>query len=191
MNYNNKEDVIKDYQKFITFVLKSMNLLHRQDELFDVGMIGFSQGIKSFDKKKGYKYSTYLYTCVQNEIKKVIDYENRPKRDVEILSLNYPIMKNESDRYAELEDLIPTYVNYEDKMFLDDVIRNVMRFLGNCPPRQEEIFKYIYGIDNYPQLSYKEIAEKFNTSRQAIEDSHRRLMKRIRNYLKKEGYYER
>ena len=190
MNYNNKEDVVKDYQKFITFVLKSMNLLHRQDELFDVGMIGFSQGINSFDKKKGYKYSTYLYTCIQNEIKKVIDYENRPKRDVEILSLNHPVTDDEY-RITEFQDLIPTYVNYEDKMFLDDVVRNVMRFLGNCPRRQEEIFKYIYGIDNYPQLTYEEIAKIFGTSRQAIGDSHRRLMKRIRNYLKKEGYYER
>ena len=189
MNYSKKEDVIKDYSKFICFVLKKMNLMYRYEELFDAGMIGFVRGIKKFDDIKGYKWSTFLYECIKNEILRVIEYENRPKRDVEILSLNYPVTDNKH-KYSELQDLIPFFVNYEEMLYVDDVIHDVMIFLSKCKKKHEDIFKYIYGIDGYPKLTFDEIAKIYGTTKQSIHAIHIRLMKKIRAYLKERGFYE-
>ena len=124
---NSKEQIINDYEKIVKFVIKDMNLGHRFDELYDVGIIGFVNGINSYDETKGYKYITYLYDCIKNEILQYIQYQNREKRKAETISLNTIIYGN-----VELQDLIgyeTDYIqeNYEDELL--DTINDRMSFM--------------------------------------------------------------
>lgn len=176
-----KEEIIQDYKKIINFVLKKMNLSYRHDELFDLGMIGFVKGVNSYDKSRG-TYMTYLYDCIRNEIIRQIDYENRPKRQIEIVSYNTMISED-----TELIDLLGYDIDYSEQVYFDELIKKILIFSSeHLTERQEEIFKYIYGIEGYPKLSFEEIAKIYKTSRQAIWDSHTRILNKLKKHLRSE-----
>ena len=70
----------RDDRGLIYLVLNQMNLRNKEDEYFDVGLVGLAKGIKTYDKTKGYQRSTYYVKCIKNEICKELCFENRDKR---------------------------------------------------------------------------------------------------------------
>lgn len=181
---NLKEQMIKDYEKIINFVLKKMNLRHRRDELFDLGMIGFVRGINTYDETKGFTYMTYLYECIQNEFLKYLDYENRKGRKSEVISLNTLIGENKDTELIEFFGYDP---KFEDNIYFDDVIRKILIYSREYfTDRQEEIFKFIYGLEGHPRLNYEQIAKIYDTTKQSIYESHKTILKRLRAFFEKE-----
>lgn len=181
---NSKEQMIKDYEKIINFVLKKMCLSYRRDELFDIGMIGFVQGINTFNEKKGFTYMTYLYDCIQNEIGKYLNYEKRPKRQAEIVSLNSLVGESKD---TELIDFFGYDPKFDDNIYFDEIIKKILVYLNeHFTNRQEEIFKFIYGLDGYPILNYEQIAKIYKTSKQSIYASHQTILKRLKTFFEKE-----
>lgn len=181
---NSKENVIKDYEKIINYVLKSMGLSYRRDELFDVGMIGFVNGINSYDETKGFTYMTYLYDCIKNEILHYLKYENRKRRIVETISLNTEINYN-----TELLDFIPSYEKYDEILYLDELLYVINRRLSFLSERDETIFKHLYGIDGYKELTTEELQEKFKTSKQNIQRIKMKILRMLR-YEMLSKYYK-
>lgn len=176
-----KEKVIKEHEKLINFVINKLNLQRKRDELLDIGMIGFTRGLNSYDETKG-KYSTFLYECIKNEILRYLDYEKRKGRDTEIISYNVNIKDSKN---TQLLDMLGYDVKYDDDIYFNEIIQKIMIELAeNFTIRQEEIFKYIYGIDGFPKLSYVEIAKIYHTSKQSIYDTHTRVLKRLRGKLR-------
>lgn len=179
-----REKVINNYEKMINFVIKKMNLTVIRDEIFDVGMIGFVQGIKTFDEKKEIKYSTYLTKCIKNEIMKYLNYKNREKRNAEIVSLNSIIGE---EKNTELQDLIGYEIDYNKDIYLEELQKKIMKYTKeNLTILQEEVLKFLYGLDGFPELNYTQIAKIYNTTRQNIYDIHKRILKNLRQAIEKE-----
>ena len=63
----------RDDRRLIYLVLKKLNLKDKEDEYYDVGLVGLAKGIKTYDKTKGYQRSTYYVKCIKNEICKGLD----------------------------------------------------------------------------------------------------------------------
>lgn len=179
---NLKESVIEDYKNIISFVINDMKLNYRRDELFDIGMIGFVNGINTFDESKGFKYITYLYDCIKNEIIHFLQYEKRKRRDAVIVSLNTLIND------IELGELIPTYYDYDKELYMEEMKCIIDRRLGKLKERDEKIFKHYYGIDGYEKLTSLQLEKKFNMSRQNVI----RIRNRVLNMLRYEvrDYYK-
>lgn len=168
---NSKEQIAKDYDKIVKFVIKDMNLGHKFDEIYDVGIIGFVKGINTYDENKGFTYMTYLYDCIKGEIRKHLQYEKCKKRSGEVVSLNKEIND------IELIDLIPTYEDYDEKLYLDEMLYIINRRLSFLSERDEMIFKHLYGLDGYKQLESNELEKKFKTSKQNIQRIKMRILK--------------
>lgn len=175
---NSKEQVIKDYDKIVKFVLKDMKLGYRFDDLYDIGIIGFVRGINSYDENKNVKYSTYLYECIKNEILKYVDYEKNERRKGEIVSLNIEINND-----IELLDLIPSYEDYDEKLYLDEIRYIINRRLSFLNERDEKIFKHLYGLDGYKILNIDELEKKFNTTKQNISRIKYKIIKILKHDL--------
>lgn len=178
-----KENIVNDYAKIVKYVIKDMKLGHRYDELYDVGIIGFVNGLNTFDENRGVKYITYLYECVKNEILHYLEYENRVRRKAEIISLNTIISEN-----TELIDLIPTYYDYDKDLYLQEIGCIIDRRLAKLSERDEKIFKHLFGIDGYKKLNSIELEEKFKTSRQNIQRIKVRVLNMLRYEIK--DYYK-
>lgn len=179
---NSKEKIINDYEKIVKFVIKDMNLGHRYDELYDVGIIGFVNGINTFDETRGVKQITYLYDCIKNEICHYLEAENRVKRKGTTISLNTLI--NES---TELIDLIPTYQDYDRDLYLEEIYSIIDRRLAKLSERDEKIFKHLYGIDGYEKLESLQLEKKFNMSRQNVIRIRNKVLNMLRYEIK--DYY--
>lgn len=185
---NSKEQIIKDYEKIINFVIKRMGLSKRREELFDLGMIGFVRGINSYDESKGYTIMTYLYDCIKNEFLKYFDYENRKGRKTEIISLNKLIGENKD---TELIDLIGYELNTDNDIYFQELIKKILVYMReHFTYRQEEIFKYVYGIDGFPMLNFEQIAKIYGTTKQNIYGSHKIIMKKLEKLFKEENLYD-
>lgn len=184
-----KEEMIKNHEKYINFVINDLHLGHRRDELFDVGMIGFVNGINTYDETKGFELTTYLYTCIKNEILHLLTYETRERRMAEIVSLNTLVDEGET---TELQDFIGKEEEYERKIFMDELMYIIERRLSFMTERQQNIFNDLYGYNGHKQLSFTEAAKKYKTTRQNIYDINRRIIKNLKGatWNLRENYYE-
>lgn len=178
---NLKENVIQDYKKIISFVINDMNLNYRKDELFDVGMIGFVNGINTYDASKGFTYMTYLYDCIRYEIIHYLHYEKRKRRNAVIVSLNFLIND------IELGDLIPSFQDYDRELYLQEIETIIERRLSQLKERDEKIFKHLFGIYGYKKMNSVELEKKFKMSRQNVQRIKVRVLNMLRHEIK--DYY--
>lgn len=177
---NSKEKIINDYDKYIKYVLKQMKLGYRYEDLFDVGMIGFVNGLNTYDKNKNFKYSTYLYECIKNEILKYIKYESREKRYAEIISLNAKINED-----SELQDFIGYENNYEQNVYIKELLEIIEKRIRKFTKKQKLIFNHLYGLNGYKEMTSKEITEKYGFSKQSIQQIKKKSLNKLKFILYK------
>ena len=186
---NLKEQTIKDFDKIIRYVLKDMKLSYRYDELYDVGLIGFVNGINNYDESKGYKYITFLYDCIKYEIIHYLQYEKRQKRYGETISLNTIIKGN-----TELQDLLGYQTDYEQNAYIDELIMLIEKRSEDFTDKQKIIFNHLFGFNGYKEMTPKEITEKYGFSRQSIHQMKDKILRILKNTLQKyqnnEGLYK-
>ena len=187
---NLKEKIIQDYDKIIKFVLKDMKLSYRYDELFDIGMIGFVNGINNYDETRGIKYITFLYDCIRYEIIHYLEYEKSKKRYFETISLNTKIGDT-----TELQDLLGYQTDYEQNAYMDELMAVIEKRSEDFTEKQKIIFNHLFGLNGYQELTAKEITKKYGFSRQSIYQMKDIVIKKLKNalhdYQNKDGLYER
>ena len=175
-----KQEIEKDYAKIINFVIKDMKLRHRHDELFDIGMIGFVEGLNTFDESKGFQYITYLYDCIKNEISHFLAYEQREKRKCELISLNTIINDN-----TELQDLIGYDTDYLKDNYVDELMDTINDRMSFMTKKEQLVFNHLYGLNGYDELTPKEITKKYGFSRQSIYQIKKITLNKLRYILYK------
>lgn len=181
---NQKEQLIKDYEKIINHIIKKMRLGYRHDDLFDVGMIGFMNGINTFDETRGTKLLTYVYECIKNEIMKQLKYENCVSRTAEVISLNTLVGEEEE---TELGDLIGYKEEYEKRLYKNELYNIICYRMLFMSKKQIDILYHFFGLGGCKKMSIDELAQKYNTSRQNINDIKRRLINQLK-YVTRDFY---
>ena len=175
-----KEEIAKDYEKIINYVIKNMKLGYKHDEIFDVGMIGFVNGLNNFDKNKGYAYSTFLYNCVKNEISKYLYLQNMKKRTAEIISYNTMVSED-----TELLEMLGYNIDYEQNFYVNEMLKEIFNRINKLTKKQQLIFNHLYGLNGYQEMTSKEIQEKYGFSRQSINQIKKRILNQLRFILYK------
>lgn len=176
--------IINDYKKLILFVIKDMRLTRKIDELFDIGMVGFVRGINTYDKTMNIKYSTYLYTCIKNEIMHHLAYEKREKRaKYKSISLNTLI-----DSKTELQDLIGYEVDYF-KDYCDRESIEVLKYqIENLPYTEQLILNHLFGLNGYKMMNSNELSKYYGINRKAIRNIKERFLRKAKRKLNEYGY---
>lgn len=185
-----RDRLVLENLKLIYLVIKNLHLHYKtEDELqdyYDAGLEGLIIGSKKYDSSKGLP-STYLYSCISNEIKKFIKFKNTAKRKINYefnLSLSETIHIAENGMNIFLEDVV-----YDPKVnVLEMVERNIekekiMYLIKNKLNEKEQIIlSMYYGLNGYPECNQKQIAKIFNTSTTTIGTT----IYKIKEKLKKE-----
>ena len=114
-----------------------------------------------FDESKGYKFSTYVWTCFSHE---VWNLKNRERSIKCVKSLDEEIPDTEGITFAEV---IPSYEDMEDEVIQSicnfDNDKLLYRYNKLKPLHKEIIYQYFI---NYAKQT--DIAEKVGVSRQRI-----------------------
>jgi len=167
---------IKDKENIETIardILRKLNITKNYDEYMSVAKMGIAKGIKNFDSEKNVKLSTHLYNMAKYA---VLDYRKK------IIKNNY--------RFKNIEDsnIINSNINMEkavinrlDSNFNTKIMNKALSLLND---NEIDILKKRF----WNAQTYSKIANKQQKSKQAIQQSLKKILKKMENFLIKENF---
>ena len=194
------DKLITDNIPLIYLAIKKLHIYWETEDEFqyhyDNGLIGLIKGAKTFDSRKGFKESTYLYTCIAKEINNGI-YVNQTKKRKNIygkdISLDYLLNENSEDTFL---DIIPDpNINIEEEVENKLEYENILSAIDNLENEEDkETIKYYYGLIDGKNYTLRQIAKIKNISPQMVSIRLNRAIKNVRvavlyhncSYVKKE-----
>lgn len=180
-----QEKLVLENQKLIGLVINRKHLKFKFNELVDVGMIGLLKGTKRFDETKGFKASTYLYSCIQSEIYHYLKFNNAQKRgrDYQTISLDQEL--NIKDNNVYLSDFIADEkVDIEKEIERNELINLVYKKINNLNERDKAIICHNFGILGFEKMKQKEIAKSSGISQTQVSRIIYYRLKKIKEELK-------
>ena len=130
-------------------------------DLIQEGNIGLITAVDKFDPTQGHRLTTLAFYWINKHIQRFLN--NEPD---DLVSLDMEI--NDGVAILLLSDTIedkgtilgdPTIQNIETQMENQELQQLVHNMLATLSPREQEVLKLLYGLDNYPVLSRNEIAK--------------------------------
>ena len=130
-------------------------------DLIQEGNIGLITAVDKFDPTQGHRLTTLAFYWINKHIQRFLN--NEPD---DLVSLDMEI--NDGAAILLLSDTIedkdtilgdPTIQNIETQMENQERQQQVHNMLATLSPREQEVLKLLYGLDNYPVLSRNEIAK--------------------------------
>lgn len=186
------EELILNNTRLIYLAIKQLNLKwDTEDEFqdyYDAGLEGLIKGAKNFDKSKNIKESTFLTSCIKNEIKKFIYFKTMPKRfnsNGKDLSLDYELGNNkEGNNYL---DLLPDpNINIEEQLEKKLESERLLSAVDQLKNEKDRlVVKMYFGLDGCKEMNSSEIAKKMSVTRSAINARKHRALRALKKYLEK------
>ena len=152
-------------------------------DLIQEGNIGLITAVDKFDPTQGHRLTTLAFYWINKQIQRFLN--NEPD---DLVSLDMEI--NDGAAILLLSDTIedkgtilgdPTIQNIETQMENQELQQLVHNMLATLSPREQEVLRLLYGLDNYPVLSRNEVAQIIGVTPQFISririDSLRQLEK--------------
>lgn len=186
---NVRNDLFKRHEKLIYLILKRYKLLSQSEELYDVGLIGLTKAMNTYDLKKGYKESTYFYNCIANEIKQYLYSQSMLKRKCTepIISLDKEINEEQNT----LSNFIPDETqNVEKEILLKEQKDILNRALKKLKPDWRFVIEKEFGLYNQKEYKKVEIAKKLGISKTAVGNKEKSALKKLREILEKDFNYD-
>ncbi len=130
-------------------------------DLIQEGNIGLIQAVDKFDPNMGNRLNTLAFYWINKQIQRYLN--NEPD---DLVSLDMEI--NDGAAILLLSDTIAdqgtilggqTIQHIETVMEREEMQSKVREMLSRLPKREREVIRLLYGLDNYPVLSRKEIAQ--------------------------------
>ena len=130
-------------------------------DLIQEGNIGLITAVDKFDPTQGNRLTTLAFYWINKHIQRFLNNELD-----DILSLDMEI--NDGAAILLLSDTIedkgtilgdPTIQNIETQIENQELQQLVHNMLATLSPREQEVLRLLYGLDNYPVLSRNEIAK--------------------------------
>ena len=130
-------------------------------DLIQEGNIGLITAVDKFDPTQGHRLTTLAFYWINKHIQRFLN--NEPD---DLVSLDMEI--NDGAAILLLSDTIedkgtilgdPTIQNIETQIENQELQQLVHHLLATLSPREQEVLRLLYGIDNYPVLSRNEIAK--------------------------------
>lgn len=169
-------------------VKKFNNTPYDKEELVSVGLIGLIKAVDAFDYTKNFKFTTYAYRCINNEI---LMYINKNKKNLDVISLDQPISTNEDFINITQKDLLVdesvNFVYDYERKELIEAIKPSLNFLSDL----ERKFVILYfGFIDDREYTQSEIAKQEHMSQSHVSRIINRAIKKIALRLKKEKLVE-
>ena len=160
------------------------------EDLISIGTIGLIKGVESYSLDKGTKLATYAARCVENEILMHLRALKKVKKDV---SLHEPIGQDKEGNEISLIDVLKAEnQNIIEYIQLNMEIDKLQDYLSILNSREREVIVYRYGLNDYNEMTQREIAKRLHISRSYVSRIEKRaLMKVFHEYYKKEGKRDR
>lgn len=181
-----RNKLIEHNLRLVAHIVKKFeNTGEDMEDLISIGTIGLIKGVESFSVDKGTKLATYAARCIENEILMHLRALKKVKKDV---SLQDPIGQDKEGNEISLIDILEAEnENVIEYIQLNMEIEKMQKYFTILDSREREVIVYRYGLNDYKEMTQREIAKKLNISRSYVSRIEKRaLMKVFHEYYRKE-----
>lgn len=169
-----QERMVLDNQNLIYTILKKHHA--SIEDYFDVAMIGLCKGVKTFDKTRGFKASTYLYRCITNEL----FMEFRQKK-VKTISLEVRL-KNKNNDSLKLEEMLQDdKINIENDFTKKNEYELLYKKLELLSDKEKFIIEKTFFNDK--KMTQRDIALLLNLTQAQVSRIKRDALKKLREEI--------
>nr|DAM32815.1 MAG TPA: DNA directed RNA polymerase subunit [Bacteriophage sp.] len=153
-----KEQMVLANYGIVFSVMQNLSVPVDDEDMFQTGIIGLLKAINTFDFSKGYKFSTYAFPIVRNELLMSFRRSKRSVKAAFSLDDNADLGNGENVPYAEM---IADGRNYEE-----DTVNSMLaqQIFGKLSLREKRIFIMAF-VENKKQ---NEIAEEMKLSQPQV-----------------------
>lgn len=184
---NARNKLIEHNLRLVAHIVKKFeNTGEDMEDLISIGTIGLIKGIESYSPDKGTKLATYAARCIENEILMHLRALKKVKKDV---SLHDPIGQDKEGNEISLIDILEAESeDVIEYIQLHMELEKMQKYFTILDEREREVIIYRYGLNNYQEMTQREIAKKLNISRSYVSRIEKRaLMKVFHEYFKQEN----
>lgn len=179
-----RNKLIEHNLRLVAHIVKKYDSRYvEQDDLISIGTIGLIKGIDTFSNDKGVRITTYCARCIENEILMYFRSNNKTTKNISINeSIGYDKDGNEISIMDVLKAPKPDFI--EDISLKDD-IKLLNEYMNVLTPREREILKRRYGLNNTNEQTQKVIAKELKISRSYVSRIEKRAITKIlREFIK-------
>ena len=150
------------------------------EDLISIGTGGLIKAVNTFCADKNIKLATYASRCIENEI---LMYIRKNSGRMGEISIDEPLNVDWDGNELLLSDVLGSEEeSAAEEIMHREEIETIRQAVNSLEPRDRQIIILRYGLDNYPEMTQKEVADLLGISQSYIS----RLEKRIIEGLRRE-----
>ena len=148
-----------------------------QDDLISIGTIGLIKAVETFSLEKNTKFATYASRCIENEILMYFRVRRKTAGDV---SLEDPIDTDRDGNSLTLMELMSDEEDIIGRLDLALKAEKLRRIFGILEPREQQVLRLRYGLNNRLPLTQREVAKKLGISRSYVSRIEKHAIEKLR-----------
>lgn len=148
-----------------------------QDDLISIGTIGLIKAVETFSLEKNTKFATYASRCIENEILMYFRVRRKTAGDV---SLEDPIDTDRDGNSLTLMELMSDEEDIIGRLDLTLKAEKLRRIFGILEPREQQVLRLRYGLNNRLPLTQREVAKKLGISRSYVSRIEKHAIEKLR-----------
>ena len=157
-----RDQLIQTHLRMVVHIARQY--LHPGVEMLDLiqeGNIGLIKAVDMFDPTQGHRLTTLAFYWINKHIQRFLNHEPD-----ELVSLDMEIYDGSetlllSDTIEDKGTILggQTIPHIDAVMEHEEMQSKVREMLSRLPKREREVIRLLYGLNNYPVLSRKEVAQ--------------------------------
>ena len=125
------------------------------EDLVSVGNIGLIKAVETFDREKGFNFSSYATRCIDNEI---LMYLNKSRSEKVDTSLDKPVVGGHNDDEMNIIDTIKDNTDIVNEWLAKERLQIIREAVEKLPEQGREIIKLYFGFYNNKTYTQNEIS---------------------------------
>lgn len=200
LNKDEMNNLLTEYSKTKSKEIRDKIILHNtklvykivdkytendKDDLLQIGMIGLIKAVDSYSLDKKIAWSTYMYSCVSNEIRMYFRIQNYEKRSKYVeCSIYAEVDTKKEDSVAIVDMIYDKNINIFEEVALNIEIEKINKTMKKLLSEKEyRIMELRYGLNGNSEYTQQETADIMGIHRTQISRYEKKAMQKIKNEL--------
>lgn len=151
------------------------------EDLISIGTGGLIKAVNTFCAEKNIKLATYASRCIENEI---LMYIRKNSGRMGEISIDEPLNVDWDGNELLLSDVLGSEEeSAAEEIMHREEIETIRQAVNSLEPRDRQIIILRYGLDNYPEMTQKEVADHLGISQSYISRLEKRILARLHDDL--------
>ena len=151
------------------------------EDLISIGTGGLIKAVNTFCADKNIKLATYASRCIENEI---LMYIRKNSGRMGEISIDEPLNVDWDGNELLLSDVLGSEEeSAAEEIMHREEIETIRQAVNSLEPRDRQIIVLRYGLDGYPEMTQKDVADYLGISQSYISRLEKRIIAKLHDDL--------